>query len=164
MNTRRIGLAAGTLLTVGALGIATAAAAAAAGTHPASALPEQTVTFTEHPVSDRTFNLGGTTGFTIGTTELVANTLEQGAVTIGHDSASCVVTRLGNRTADEICTWDFVLSKGQLSTQGLVRSTPNGPGIFELGIAGGTGAYQEARGYATIVPANDPQITLHIVR
>jgi hypothetical protein len=162
MNTRRIGYAAGTILAVGALGITAAAGAAQAGTHAASGPADRTLTFTEHPVSDRTFNLGHATGFAVGSTELGANTLKQGAATIGHDGLSCVVNRLGAGTADELCTWIFVLADGQVSTQGLVRSTPSGPAPFELGITGGTGAYQAARGYATVVPANDPLITLHI--
>ncbi|HUK73518.1 MAG TPA: hypothetical protein VLW50_33035 [Streptosporangiaceae bacterium] len=49
-----------------------------------------------------------------------------------------------------------VLSHGQIDLSGLVTSTPSGPGTFQLAVTGGTGGtggYQDARGYAIVVQA-----------
>ncbi|MGO8886170.1 MAG: hypothetical protein ACLPUO_13560 [Streptosporangiaceae bacterium] len=44
----------------------------------------------------------------------------------------------------------------------LVASTPNGPGAFRLAVTGGTGRYQDARGYAAVVPSHSPKVTVHL--
>ena len=80
-------------------GIGAALAAAA----PASARPAgQTISFTEHNVSDHSFNLGSGHSFAVGYVELVANKLMHGGKQIGHDGQSYTVTRLGSGSADEV--------------------------------------------------------------
>jgi hypothetical protein len=147
-----------------------AAALAAAGIGTALALPasasawpaSQTISFTEHNVSDRSFNLGSGNGFAIGYVELVANTLVRGGKQIGHDGESYTVTRLGSGSADEVVSATDVLAYGQIDLAGLVTSTPHGPGTFHLAVTGGTGRYTGARGYATVAPGSAPKVTIHI--
>ncbi len=131
----------------------TAAAPASAGT---------TISFTQAGVSDRTFNLGSGHGFAVGYVELVASKLMQGGRQIGHDGQSYTVTRLGDGSADELVSAVEVLARGQIDLSGLVTSTPSGPGTFRLAVTGGTGNYQDARGYATVVPGNTPTVTIHL--
>ena len=75
------------------MAVTAAAAPAAAGT---------TISFTEHNISDRTFNLGSGHGFAVGYVELVANKLMQGGKQVGHDGQSYTVTRLG---AARLTSW-----------------------------------------------------------
>jgi hypothetical protein len=131
----------------------------------ASAAPASTgttISFTEHNISDQTFNLGSGHGFAVGYVELVANKLMQGGKQVGHDGQSYTVTRLGNGSADELVSAAEVLARGQIDLSGQVTSTPAGPGIFQLAVTGGTGTYQDARGYATVVPGNTPAVTIHL--
>jgi hypothetical protein len=138
----------GTIITVTA-----AASPASAGT---------TITFSQVNVSDQTFNLGSGHGIAVGYVELVANKLMQGGRQIGHDGESFTVTRFGNGSADELASSVEVLARGQIDLSGLVTSTPSGPGTFQLAVTGGTGGYQDARGYATVVPGNSPTVTIHL--
>ena len=147
-----------TAAAVAAIGGTIVAITAAAD--PASA--GTTISFTEHNISDRTFNLGSGHGFAVGYVELVANKLMQGGKQIGHDGQSYTVTRLGNGSADELVSAVEVLAHGQIDLAGLVTDTKKGPGTFQLAITGGTGRYQSARGYATIVPTDSPKVTVHI--
>ena len=136
----------------GTIAVSTAAAApASAGT---------AITFTQVNISDRTFNLGSGHGIAVGYVELVADKLMQGGKQIGHDGQSYAVTRLGDGSADEVVSAVEVLAHGQIDLSGLVTSTPSGPGTFRLAVTGGTGNYQDARGYATVVPGNTPTVTI----
>jgi hypothetical protein len=137
----------------GTIAAITAAAPASAGT---------TITFTQAGVSDQTFNLGSGHGIAVGYTELVASKLMQGGRQIGHDGQSYTVTRLGAGTAGELASAAEVLAHGQIDLSGLVTSTPAGPGTFRLAVTGGTANYQDARGYATVVPGNTPTVTIHL--
>jgi hypothetical protein len=58
------------------------------------------------------------------------------------------------------------LPAGQITSSGLVRSTPAGPGTFFLAITGGTGAYQTAHGQVkiTATSTNEVPITLYLIR
>jgi hypothetical protein len=120
------------------------------------------ISFTEVNISDRTFDLGSARGFAVGYVELVANKLMQGGKQIGHDGESYTVTRLSSGSADELVSAVEVLAHGQVDLSGLVTSTPAGPGTFQLAVTGGTGTYQDARGYATVVPGNTPTVTVHL--
>lgn len=145
------GLAAGAGL--GLAATATAATSTRAGT---------TISFVSHLSSDKIFHLGKSKAFGIGYVELIADNDMQGRTKIGHDDVVQTVTRLSGGTADEVVTVTFALAGGQIDTMGVVTSTPSGPGTFELAIIGGTGKYAAARGYATVVSANAPKVTLHI--
>jgi hypothetical protein len=136
--------------------------ATAASAAPASA--GTTLSFTEHNISDRTFNLGSGHGFAVGYVELVANKLMHDGRQVGYDGESYTVTRLGAGSADELVSAVEVLAHGQIDLTGLVTSTPSGPGTFRLAVTGGTGDYRDARGYATVVPASAPKVTVHLTR
>ena len=153
--TRIYLLAAGVLAAAG-IGVAIVAAA------PAPAPAGQTISFTEHGISDHSFNLGSGHGFAVGYVELVATKLMQGSKQIGHDGESYTVTRLGSGSADEAVSVSEVFARGQIDLAGLVTSTPKGPGTFQLAVTGGTGSYQDARGYATVVPGTAPKVTIHL--
>ncbi len=157
MTTIRLRTAAAALA-VAAIGgtiIAVTATAAPAST-------ATTISFTEVNISDQTFNLGSAHGFAVGYVELVANKLMQGSKQIGHDGLTFTVTRLGSGSADELASAVEILAHGQIDLSGLVTSTPSGPGTFQLAVTGGTGTYQDARGYATVVPGNTPTVTIHL--
>jgi hypothetical protein len=135
-----------------------------AGTATAATAPhaDRTISFVSRPTSDRVFHLGSSKAFGVGYVELVAGNDIQGRTKIGHDDAVQTLTRLSGGTADEVVSVTFALASGQIDAMGVVTSTPSGPGRFELAIIGGTGKYASARGYAAVVPANAPKVTLHI--
>jgi hypothetical protein len=66
------------------------------------------------------------------------------------------------RSADNLCFYVFALAGGQIDVAGLVASTPQGLGPFQVAVTGGTGLYQGARGYAAVVPSQNPRITVHL--
>ena len=123
-----------------------------------------TISFTEVNISDHTFNLGSAHGIAVGYVELSADKLMQGGKQIGHDGQSFTVTRLSNGSADGVISAVEVLAGGQIDLSGLVTSTPAGPGTFQLAVTGGTGTYQDARGYATVVPGNTPAVTIQLAQ
>ena len=97
VNKIRIQAAAAVLVAAGA-GVAIAAAA------PASAKPAgQTISFTEHQISDQNLNLGSAHNIAVGAVELSANTLMQGSKQIGRDGVSCTFTRFSAQSADDLC-------------------------------------------------------------
>lgn len=147
-------IAAGVLAAAGA-GVAIVAAA------PASA-SGQTISYTETETSNHSFNLGSGHGVAVGFIQLSGNKLMRGGTQIGHDGGNCTVTRLGGGTADELCTVVAVLTAGQIDLAGLVTSTPQGPGTFQIAVTGGTGSYAGARGYATVVSGQRPRVTIHL--
>lgn len=81
----------------------------------------------------------------------------------GFDRAVCTV--IGNlRTHDRaakvtLCTIEIELSNGSLSVQGM---TPQQARNTPLAITGGTGAYDGARGTATVTDVSQTQGRLHI--
>ena len=158
--TRNRLLAAAAALTAAGIGGAIVAATAEAA--PAPAPVGATISFTQHTLSDRSFNLGSGHGFAVGYVELVATKLMHGGRQIGHDGASYTVTRLGSGSADEAVSAVEVLARGQIDLSGLVTSTPSGPGTFQLAVTGGTGSYSGARGYATVAPGSAPAVTIHL--
>jgi hypothetical protein len=143
--------------------VAAALAAAGIGAAIVAAAPAgQTITFTERNVSDHSFNLGSGHGFAVGYVELVANKLIHNGTQVGRDGQSYTVTRRGDGSADEVVSATEVLAHGQIDLAGLVTSTPKGPGTFQLAVTGGTGRYQNARGYATVVPGAAPKVTIRL--
>jgi len=154
MNKVTIGLLASGMLAGAGCGLAL----------PATAGPshDRTISFVSHQVSDKVFHLGQSSAFGVGLIELGAANEMQGQTKIGHADLVETVTRLGDGTADEMVSITFTLQGGQIDVTGAVTSTASGPGVFDLAITGGTGAYASATGYARIVPLNSPQVTLHI--
>lgn len=76
--------------------------------------------------------------------------------------ANCHRSAAERRSADEVVSVSEVFAHGQIDLAGLVTSTPNGPGTFRLAVTGGTGRYQDARGYATVTPDPAPHVTIHL--
>ena len=140
----RIYLRAAGVLAAAGIGVAIVAAAPA----PAA----QTISFTEQGISDHSFNLGSGHGFAVGYVELVATKLMQGSTQIGHDGKA---TQSPGWAAAPPTRWS-----PSARCSPTARSTwpawspphPKGPGTFQLAVTGGTGSYQDARGYATVVP------------
>jgi hypothetical protein len=122
----------------------------------------QTISYTQTAISDHNFNLGSGHGVAVGAVELAADKLMQGGKQIGTDGGSCTVTRLGGGTADTLCSVVDAFTGGQIDLAGLVTSTKQGPGTFQVAVAGGTGQYTGARGYATIVSGQHPRVTIHL--
>jgi hypothetical protein len=151
----------GIRIAAGALAAAGASVAIMAAAAPASAAG-QTISYTETPISNHNFNLGSGHGIAVGFIQLGANKLMSGGTQIGTDGEYCTVTRLGSGTADELCTVVAALATGQIDLSGLVTSTPQGPGTFNVAVTGGTGSYASATGYATVVPAQHPRVTIHL--
>jgi hypothetical protein len=147
-----------------ALAVAAVGGTIAAITAAAPAPTGTAITFTGVSISDRTFNLGSGHGIAVGYVELTADKLMQGGRQIGHDGETFTVTRLGAGSADGVVSAVEVLARGQIDLSGLVTSTPAGPGTFQLAVTGGTGNYQDARGYATIVSGNTPTVTIHLAQ
>ena len=92
---------------------------------------------------------------------------------VGHDHATCTLTRLEPKTGKPEtgavqCLITFMLPEGQITVQGVrtfaldAQEPPN----FVLAITGGTGAYKAARGSVHIVDLNetDSRITLQLIR
>ena len=81
----------------------------------------------------------------------------------GFDRAVCTAIgnlRTRNRAAKvTLCTIEFELSKGSLSVQGM---TPQRARDTPLSITGGTGAYDGARGTATVTDVSQTQGRIHI--
>jgi hypothetical protein len=121
-----------------------------------------TLSFTQHTVVDKYFNLGPHSGLGVGQVEIGADDDVSGTTTIGHDGFYCIMSRLSHATADDLCNVDFVLTGGKIDISGLVTSTQNGPGTFTMAIVGGTGTYANARGEATVVSADPDRVTLHV--
>ncbi len=155
MFSKGIGIAAGVLAAAGA-GVAIMAAAAPAS--PAG----RTISYTEVMISNHGFNLGSGHGDAVGFVELASNKLMRGGTQIGTDGENCTITRLGSGTADSLCDVVDVFAAGQIDLSGLVTSTRQGPGTFQVAVIGGTGRYTGARGYATVISGQRPRVTIHL--
>ncbi len=92
---------------------------------------------------------------------------------VGHDHATCTLTRLEPKTGNPQtgavqCLVTLMLPEGQITTQGVrtfaldAQEPPN----FVLAITGGTGAYKAARGSVHIVDLNatDSRLTVRLIR
>lgn len=80
---------------------------------------------------------------------------------VGWAFGSCLVERRITPGISGLwwCTYLLKLAEGTITVDGL---DPAGPGVYELGVTGGTGAYSDANGEATFTDTNtstDMQIT-----
>jgi hypothetical protein len=164
LRTRTVLASSALLLGAAVTGFAATASAASSATagSPTAARAGTVISFTLKETSNQSFELGNGHGVRVGSVQLNADDLMQGTKQIGHDGGSCVITRFGGGTADDLCTITMVLPSGQIDLQGLTTSTKSGPGPFQLAITGGTGTYRTARGYAAVEPTQTPKVTLHI--
>jgi hypothetical protein len=137
------------------LGAAATAIAAAvstpllAGTAVASA---HTFTLRMHQLSDNTVD-AAPHGFSAGDNEVQSTRLTSGGKTVGWEAGNCLTTRVA-KTADQICTFVFHLSGGEIVSTGAVRAGQAGPGTFELAITGGTKTYSAATGQVSVTSVN----------
>lgn len=92
---------------------------------------------------------------------------------VGHDDATCTITRLEPKTgtpqtAAVQCLATLVLPEGQITTQGtrIAHLDAQEPPRFVLAITGGTGAYKAARGTVRVVDLNetDSRLTVELIR
>ena len=107
----------------------------------------------------------GKKGFSQGDQELVALNLFRDGKKIGEAGNLCQFVRVTKASATDLCQVDMSLPAGQITAQGLVRSTPAGPGTFFLAITGGTGTYQTAHGQVkiTATTTNEVPITVYVI-
>jgi hypothetical protein len=102
----------------------------------------------------------GSKGFSAGDQEVVAAKLVQDGKRVGEAGSVCQFVRVGKSSAACLDVFTLSLPKGQISTQGLVTSTPAGPGTFVLAITGGTGAYQTAHGQMKVTSTSTDEVPL----
>lgn len=78
---------------------------------------------------------------------------------IGTFGVHCAATGADGQI---LCDAAYALPRGEITAQVLVAAQP--PVSFNVAITGGTGAYSNARGWATIVTLNatDDQVTFHL--
>lgn len=72
---------------------------------------------------------------------------------VGWAFGSCLVERRITPGISGLwwCTYLLKLAEGTITVDGL---DPAGPGVYELGVTGGTGAYSDANGEATFTDTN----------
>lgn len=109
-----------------------------------AAATTQSIMVRMHQVSDKTVD-APPHGFSAGDNEVQATRLTAGGKTVGWETGNCLTTRVA-KTADQLCTFVFHLSGGEIAATGAVRSGPSGPGTFALAITGGTKTYAAATG------------------
>jgi hypothetical protein len=102
----------------------------------------------------------GSKGFSAGDQELVAANLVQDGKRVGEVGSVCQLVRVAKSSAACLDTFTLSLPKGQITTQGLVTSTPAGAGTFALAITGGTGAYQTAHGQMKVTSTSTDEVPL----
>jgi hypothetical protein len=107
----------------------------------------------------------GKKGFSQGDQEIVGLNVLRGGKKIGEAGQICQFVRVTQASATDLCQIALSLPKGQITAQGLIKSTSAGPGTFFLAITGGTGAYQTAHGQVkiTATTTNEVPVTLYVI-
>jgi hypothetical protein len=154
-----LALAAALVLAIGSITVAFASSGGGSADHRV-----QVIRLVAKGVQETNVDLGKK-GFSQGDQELVALNLFRGGKKIGEAGNLCQFVRVTKASAADLCQVDMSLPAGQITTGGLVRSTPAGPGTFFLAITGGTGAYQTAHGQVkiTATTTNQVPITLYLI-
>jgi hypothetical protein len=132
----------------------------------------QTIELTASGFADRDLDLDPP-DLSLGDYFVVTEDLFRKGEKVGHDHATCAITRLEPRTGTPEtgavqCLATLVLPEGQITVQGVrtfaldAQEPPN----FVVAVTGGTGAYKAARGSVHIVDINetDSRLTLELVR
>ncbi|NML52906.1 hypothetical protein HHL19_08690 [Streptomyces sp. R302] len=160
---------------IGALGAATVAAvtfAAAAPAAAAPAVPEDGFEFTlyakEVPADE---DEGTGAAPKVGDSFAFADDLSRskGGETVGRDGVGCTVVRTGD-PMDVLCVGTFVLNGGpggQLTGQTLLSVDPSdeAPAAFDIAVTGGTGDFDNARGWIRSIPDGDySRLEFHLTR
>jgi hypothetical protein len=159
---RRFGLAVVAALVV-AIGSITVAFAASSG-RGAADHRVQVIRLVAKNVEDLNLDFGKK-GFSAGDQEVFADRLFQDGRRVGEDGGVCQTVRATAASAAQQCVWSLSLPQGQITAQGLVTSTPAGPGTFVVAITGGTGAYQTAHGHMQVTASGTGEVplTLHLL-
>jgi hypothetical protein len=142
------------------LAVAITAAASTAVVTPllfgsAAAAGSQSFTVVAHHVSETIVD-GGKKGFSAGDNDVHTDRLTQSGHQVGWETGNCLTTRVGRKSADQLCEFVLHLAHGQIDASGAVRAGQGGPGSFPLAITGGTGRYAAARGQIRITATNGP--------
>lgn len=93
----------------------------------------------------------------------------KGGDKVGRDGVSCTVVRTGS-PGDLLCVGTFALTGGpggQLTGQNLVTFDPSNeaPSAFDIAVTGGTGDFEDARGWIRSTPDGDySRLEFHISR
>jgi hypothetical protein len=108
----------------------------------------------------------GPKGFSAADQEVVAVTLFREGRKIGRGSSVCQFVQVTAKSAVDVCSVVLSLPAGQLTADGLVVSSPAGPGPYTLAITGGTGSYRTARGELTVTPRSGDTVpvTVRLIR
>ena len=88
--------------------------------------------------------------------------LMQNGKRVGTDRGYCVAIGRGGKA---LCSVHYKLGRGQIMTQGLFVIAGSGPGKENVPITGGTGIYQNVRGYVHVRDlANGSAVaTFHVI-
>lgn len=142
-RTRVIGLRVGMAIAVGAVGASTVvgqAPNASALTKPQTlTYKTKLTTLTPVPVAGQTSSASQPGDYVV-----ITDSYSQRGKAAGTDVVHCVLVT----TKESICFVAVALHKGQLELQGI--GPAGGTGDFTVAVTGGTGAYANARGTATI--------------
>jgi ABC-type cobalt transport system substrate-binding protein len=116
-------------------------------------------------VKETTIDLGHP-GFSAGDQEIVALDLSRDGTKVGTGGSICQFVITTTSSASDLCQLALSLPDGQITAQGLVASTPAGPGTYFLAITGGTGSYRTAHGQVkiTATTTNRVPFTLYVIR
>jgi hypothetical protein len=130
----------------------------------AGAAPDTTIRLFEHDTQQASLDLGGQ-GNNPGNLLVFAGDLfdHAGGSKLGRTGGSCMTTSGDAQHAGEVlCTISFMLARGQITGEGLFDAAA----MFVDGktlafpITGGTGKYNRARGYGTVLlPPDVPNET-----
>lgn len=149
-----------TLATAVAVTTGAVAAAGAVLAGPATAGGSQTLDLTAHHISDSSIDVGAK-GFSAGDYDVHKDRLVRSGTTIGWEVGNCLTIRVA-KTADELCEMVLHLPHGQIVASGAVHAGPQGPKSFVLGITGGTGRYDDARGTLSLTPGSGDTIPVTV--
>jgi Allene oxide cyclase barrel like domain len=104
----------------------------------------------------------GRTGISPGDQRVIHEDLYRDGEKVGDHSVVCTYTHVNPATLQ--CLGTFSLPEGQFAAQALLHLPA--PSYVDVGITGGSGDYQNARGFVRTVPAGDTErhFTVHLKR
>jgi hypothetical protein len=121
----------------------------------------RTITVTEKESQSHFVDIGRS-GPSLGDYFVFSGVLRHAGRHVGFDGGQC--TFVHTRPFRAECEATFKLGNGKITAQGLLHLT-NGPGTFVVAVNGGTGAFRNVRGQATIedLTQNKSRITFHLI-
>jgi hypothetical protein len=135
------------------------ASRAAASARPAGS-PDRLLTFTTKMLAFKAIDLPPA-GLSPGDEYLILGNVIRLGKPDGHSTAQCTFTVTSGPVL-RICTVDYALRNGLIVTDGYIKGSTPGAAVT-LVVAGGTGAYQNVRGYGKLQPTKTgSDVTLHL--